>query len=270
MAQKSGERRLLFDTRGKRKHVIRVVYAILALLMGASLFLVIGPVNIGELVGNSSSGGNAAEVLDEQVERVESRVAKDPQNAQLLLTLTRAQISAGNAKLEVVSETEVPTVTPEARDDFEAAGETWSRYLKQAGDEPSFTAAQLVAGTFFQMAESGSVALPDVEANIKVAAGAQRIAAEQQPNLGSLSTLAIYEYFSGNFAAGDKAEAEAAAKAPSKAEAKNVEKQLAEYRKRAEQFQKGAKQAAKLEQKASGGEAFQNPFSGLGGAPPGG
>ncbi len=43
-----GERRMLFDIRGRRKHVVRVVYAILALLMGASLFLVVGPFNIGQ------------------------------------------------------------------------------------------------------------------------------------------------------------------------------------------------------------------------------
>lgn len=259
----SGERRLLFDTRGKRKHVIRVVYAILAILMGSSLFLVIGPVNIGELVGNSSGGGSsAAEVLDEQVERVERRVAKDPQNAQLLLTLTRAQISAGNAKVEVVSETEAPTLTPEARDDFEAAGETWSRYLKQAGDEPSATAAQLIGSTFFRMAESSSSVNEAVEAVAK-GTKAQKIAAEQSPNLNSLSTLAIYQYFNGEYAAGDKTAKQAAAKSPSKAEGKNVEKQLAEYRKNSKAFAKQKKELAKVQSQVSK-EQLQNPL-GFGG-----
>lgn len=262
MAQKSGERRLLFDTRGKRKHVIRVVYAILALLMGASLFLVIGPVNIGELVGNSSSGGSAAEVLDEQVERVERRVAKDPQNAQLLLTLTRAQISAGNAKVEVVSETEAPTLTPEARDDFEAASETWSRYLKQAGKEPSATAAQLVGAILFQMAESSTSVNEAVE---YVAKGtkAQKVAAEANPNLNSLSTLAIYQYFNGEYAAGDKSTKQAAAEASSKAEAKGIEKQLAEYRKNSKAFNKQKKELAKVQSQVNK-EQLQSPL-GFGG-----
>ena len=39
---------MVFDIRGRRRHVVKVVYAILAVLMGASLFLVVGPVNIGE------------------------------------------------------------------------------------------------------------------------------------------------------------------------------------------------------------------------------
>ena len=42
-----GERRMLFDIRGRRKNVVKVVYGILAVMMGASLFLVVGPVNLG-------------------------------------------------------------------------------------------------------------------------------------------------------------------------------------------------------------------------------
>lgn len=263
----SGERRMVFDTRGKRKHVIRVVYAILALLMGASLFLVVGPVNIGALLGNSSSGGSTTKVFHEQAERIERRLAKEPTDEQLLLALTRARISAGNAQIETVSETEVPTITTEAKDDFEAGLEAWNRYVKQTEDA-SPTVAQLVAGTFFQLAEAGSSSLGEVQTNVATAAKAQEIAAKQQPSLGSLSTLAIYQYFSGDFAAGDKSAKQAEALASGKAEAKSIEEQLSEYRKRAVQFQKGAKQAAKQEQQA-GKESLQNPFSGLPGAPGG-
>ena len=49
-----GERRMLFDLRGRRKNVVKVVYAILAVMMGASLFLVVGPVNIGELLNTGA------------------------------------------------------------------------------------------------------------------------------------------------------------------------------------------------------------------------
>lgn len=256
---------MVFDTRGKRKHVIRVVYAILALLMGASLFLVVGPVNIGALLGNSSSSSSAAQALDEQAERIERRLAKSPKDEQLLLALTRAQISAGNAQIEPVAETEAPTITNEARKEFETAWLTWNRYLKQAGDEPSATAAQLVAGTFFRLAESGPGIPAEIEENVAKAASAQRIAAEQQPSVGSLSSLAIYEYFSGDFVAGDKAMKQATAKATSKAEATNIEKQLTEYRKRAKKFKEGAKKAEKVEQQA-GKEALGSPFGGVGAA----
>src|SRR5512146_1910343 len=189
----SGERRLVFDTRGKRKHVVRVVYAILALLMGGSLFLVTGGVNLGSLLGNSSSTGSASKLFEEQAERLEGRLVKDPNNEQMLLALTRARINSGNAQIEVVSETEVPTVSPEAHKELEAGYEAWTRYLKQA-KEPSPTAAQLVAGTFFRLAES-STSLLESEESIAKATKAQKIAAAQSPSLGSLSTLAIYQYF---------------------------------------------------------------------------
>lgn len=261
-----GEHRMLFDTRGRRKHVIRVVYAVLALLMGASLFLVVGPFNLGEL-GGSSDGGSASEVFEEQAERVEVELAKTPKDEDLLLKLTRARINAGNAQIEPAAAGETATVTADAKKEFNSALESWNRYLKQVGDEASPTAAQLVAGTFFRLAES-SLVLPEIRENVALAARAQRIAAEQQPNLGSLSTLAIYEYFNGDFAAGDKAKEEAIAEAPAKGEAKNIEKQLDEYRKTAAQFQKRAKAAAKQEQQA-GQEALQQSPFGLGGVPPG-
>lgn len=257
----SGERRLVFDTRGKRKHVVRVVYAILALLMGGSLFLVVGPLNIGELFGSSSSSSNASKLFDEQAERIEQRLVKSPNDEQLLLLLTRARINGGNSQIEVVSETEVPTVTPEARKDFEAGSEAWNRYLKQA-KEPSPTAAQLVAGTFFRLAESSTSVL-EAQEYVAKATKAQQVAAEQSPSLGSLSTLAIYQYFNGEFATGDKTTKQAAAKSSSKAEAKNIEKQLAQYREQSKEFDKQKKELAKV-QKEVGKEQLKSPL-GLGG-----
>jgi hypothetical protein len=259
-----GERRLLFDTRGRRRHVIRAVYAVLAILMGASLFLVVGPVNIGALIGNQSTTGSAAKVFEEQAERIETRLARDPTDEGLLLSLTRAQIGAGNAKVETEPSSGATTVPIDARRDFEAAGESWNRYLKQAGGEPSATAAQLVAQTFFRLAES-STGIGEAVENVSKATAAQKVAAEQQPNLGSLSTLAIYQYFNGEPAAAAKTTRQAAAKAPSKAEAKTVENQLAEYRKRGKEFEKQKKELEKAEKEA-GKEKLTNPFGGLGGA----
>jgi hypothetical protein len=265
----SGERRLVFDTRGKRKHVVRVVYAILALLMGGSLFLVVGPVNIAELLGNNqSSSSSAAAALHEQAERVERRLAKDPTDEALLLTLTRTRIAAGNAQIEPVAEGEAPTVPAPAYEDFETALSAWNRYLEQADDEPSASAAQLVASTFFRLAESGSRSLEEIQSNVDNAVAAQRIAAEQQPTIGSLSSLAIYEYFNGNLAAGDKATKQAVAKTTAKPEAENIEKQLSEFRKQGSQFNQQVEKIAKQEQ-GLGQEKLANPFGGLGGPPEG-
>lgn len=262
-----GQRRMVFDTRGRRKHVVRVVYAILALLMGASLFVVVGPFNIAELFGNGSAG-STTEVFDEQGERIEGRLAKDPTDEALLLALTRARISAGNAKAEGGLESETPQLSPDARRDYEQALEAWNRYLKQAGVEPNPVAAQLVAGTFFRLAETGSNTPEEIESNLAVAVKAQRIAAEERPNVGSLSSLGIYEYFSGNFKAGDKATKRATANVP-EAEAKNIEKQLAVYRKQARQFVKSVERFAKAQKESGGEEPFQNPLGGIGSGTPG-
>lgn len=258
----SGERRMLFDLRGRRKNVVRVVYAILALLMGGSLFLTVGPFNLGELVGGGGTS-SAAEVLDEQAERIEGRLAKNPNDEGLLLSLTRTRIAAGNAQTEEDPTTGAPTITPEARSEFRAAEQSWNRYLEEAGDEASPTGAQLVAGMFFSMAESGTT-LREIDNSLGEAAKAQRIVAEARPNVNSLSTLAIYEYFDGNFAAGDEAAREAAQLAPSKATAKQVEKQTAEYRKRGKAWDKQRQKLVKI-QREQGKEELQNPFGGLSG-----
>jgi hypothetical protein len=252
-----GERRMLFDTRGRRKNVIRVVYAILALLMGTSLFFVVGPVNIGEIIGNSAST-EAAEVFDEQAERIERRLETEPgEKEQLLIQLTRARINAGNSLVEVEPGELTREVTPEAADEYEKAQEAWERYLADV-EEPNTALAQLVAATFFQLAESPSTSVRQVEENVAQATRAQRIAAEARPSVGTLSTLAYYEYFDGNFKAGDKAKRRALDEAASKQEEKAVEAQLKELRKQAKEFAKRKKQAIEAE-KAGQGEG-ENPF----------
>lgn len=256
----NGERRMVFDLRGRRRHVVKVVYAILAVLMGLSLFLVVGPVNIGELLGGSSTG-NASKVFTEQATRIEHKLKKDPTDEDLMIALTRARINAGNALVEVTA-TGQRTVTPEARLEYEKAQEAWERYLKQAGGEASSGLAQLAAIAFFSLAES-STSATEAEEDVKAAARAQRIVAEDRPTLNSLSTQAIYDYYAFDFASGDKAAKQAKAMA-TKAQAKELERQLGEIRKRAKKFQKQVKEATKLE-KSQSKEKLENPlFGGLG------
>src|SRR3954454_1934189 len=103
---------MLFDIRGRRKHVVRVVYAILALLMGASLFLVVGPFSLGNLIGNGSTT-SAAKVLQEQAERTEAKVGRGPGREILLLALTSQIVSAASSLTEVNSVTGATELTPE-------------------------------------------------------------------------------------------------------------------------------------------------------------
>jgi hypothetical protein len=258
------ERRMLFDIRGRRKkNVIRVVYACLALLMGASLFVAVGPFNLAEFFGNGSTT-SAAQISEEQAERIEKRLARNPQDEQLLLSLIRTRIGVGRALAEENPTTGSPELTPESIEQYEAAQGAWFRYVKQAGDEANPTTAALVASTFFNVAEHGE-SLGDIEEAISNATKAQKVAAEASPNLNTLSTLAIFQYFNGEFAAGDKTAAKVADESASKSQAKTVEKQMASYRKRAKGWQKQRKKLAK-EASKTGKEKLENPLGGLSGS----
>jgi hypothetical protein len=265
MAQGGNEHRMVFDIRGKRRHVVKVVYAILALLMGLSLFLVTGGLNLGSIFQSANSASSATKGLEERAQRLEHKVRLDPQNPDLLLALTRAQINTGNSMLQINPETGGPEVTPEGKLEYEHAVENWSRYLKRT-DEPSPTAAAVVAATLFSLAENSASSLPELQANIKGATQAQGIAAKRQPNLNSLSTLAIYKTFAFDYAGAKKAEEEAKKFANSKFERENLENKLKEYSKRAHAFQKGVAKAEKAEKEGAAGgaakEQLQNPLGG--------
>lgn len=252
---------MLFDIRGRRKHVVRVVYAVLALLMGASLFLVVGPFSLGNLAGNGATT-DAAEVLQEQAERTEQKLRREPQNEALLLSLTRSRIGAANAMSEVNPETGASLLTVEGRQELERGIEAWNRYLKQA-EEPKAATAVLVSSSYFGLAETAGTLQEAVE-NVEQAAKTQRIAAEAQPSIGALTSLAIYEFYAGNFTAGDKVVKEAEAKATTKAEAKEIGTQMDEYRKRGKALEAQKKEIAQQE-KTQGKERLQNPLGGLSG-----
>jgi hypothetical protein len=245
MAGNGDERRMVFDIRGRRKNVVKVVYAILAILMGLSLFLVVGPAPISDLFGGGSSSSNAASPFEDQAERLEVKLKKDPENPGLLLALTRAQINAGNALVEGNPETGEIAYGPESRQQLAKASETWSKYL-QATDEPSSSGAQLAAQALFALAQTsrtGSEAL----ANVRAAAKAQQIIAADRPSLGSLSTLAIYRYYGFDFKAADDAGKKATGYATTKFERENLENELGETSKRGHEFQK---QLAEIEKEA--------------------
>jgi tetratricopeptide (TPR) repeat protein len=258
-----GERRMLFDIRGRRKNVVKVVYAILALLMAASLILLAGPGLFGG--GGGGSSGEAAKQLEEQAERIERKLAKTPNDPNLQLSLMRTRISAANSQSEFGPAGEaLPTV--ESREQLEKASAAWSDYLKQS-KEPTAGAAQLITPALFSLAQT-SRDYNEALDNISAASESQKIVADQRPSLGSLSTLALYLLFTGDYKAAEKALNEAMKFANTKTERESLETQFKEVKKRAQTFQKEiaeSEKAAKQAGAAGGGEALQNPLGGLGG-----
>jgi hypothetical protein len=262
MANNDGERRMLFDIRGRRKNVVKVVYAILALLMGLSLFILAGSGGIGSLFNSDNSSSEAAKQFEDQATTIERKLKKEPENADLLLALTRQRINAGNTLSVINPETGTPELTIEARQQYEQASNAWLEYLK-ATDEPSPSGAQLVSPMCFSLAETSS-SVGEAEANIACAAEAQKLVATARPNLNSLSTLAIYSYFTFDYESADKAGEEAKKFTNSKFERENLENQLEETKKSAKATQKRFAEFEKAN-KGQGKQALQSPLGGLSG-----
>lgn len=269
MAQDGKEHKMLFDIRGRRRNVVKVIYATLAVLMGLSLLITVGPFSIGELFGNPSTGtSEAAERLEDEAAQIETKLVKEPGNEDLLLRLTRNQVSTANILAEAGLQGEV-VINSDSYQQFQKANSSWNEYL-EATDEPSTSAAQLMSTAMFTVASSGSPTFAEAASNVEAAAEAQQIVAEQRPNPGSLFTAALYTLYTFDYAKAEELRAEAEKLVKTKAERDAIDKQFKGTKKAAEEFEKEFKEVKKIE--AQGGatgqqgaqEALRNPFS-LGG-----
>jgi hypothetical protein len=265
MAQGSKEHRMVFDIRGRRRHVVKAVYAILAVLMAASLFLVTGALNIGSIFGTDSSGESATTSLEQQADRIEAKLAKTPGDEDMLLNLTRTRINVVNTMI-TNGAGESQDGVEEVKQELAQASEDWSKYL-QAADEPSAGLAIQVAPALFQLAELSGNSEESLE-NVKAATAAQKIVAEARPSLNSTSTLAIYQAFAQEFKVAEQSLDESIKFAHSKFERESLENKYEEVQKSAKEFGKAmkAEKAAAQSNKSGGKEALENPLnSSLGG-----
>jgi hypothetical protein len=252
---------MLFDIRGRRKNVVKIVYAILALLMGLSLLLVVGPAPLSDLFGTGSSVSSGAGQLEDQAERIERRLKKDPEDPQLLLNLTRTRINAGNSLAVANPETGEIGYTPESRQQLSLASEAWSKYLKST-NQPSASGAQLAAQALFGLAQTSRTGT-EAAANVRASARAQQIVAAARPSLGSLSTLAIYRLYAFDYGGAAAARKEAAGYANTKFERENLGNELDQISKRAHAFEKQLTEIEKEAKKAreKGEPAVANPLA---------
>jgi hypothetical protein len=262
------EHKMLFDLRGgHRRNLVKVVYAVLAILMGASLFLTVGPFSISEIFNSGGGSSDLAKPYEEEAERIEARLAKDPANPNYLLSLTRAQLNAGNAAAKRETTGEV-ILTTDSVQSYQQADQAWSEYLK-ATDKPDPALAALVAPMQIQLAEV-STSFPQADQRIEAAREAQQIVVKERPTANALISLAFYSYLTGDSAAAEKARAAAKKLAKTASQRKEIDKLLDQYKKTASSYV-ARKTKTEKEQKAAGGkapESLENPLSpggGLGG-----
>ena len=253
---------MLFDLRGRRKRVVQVVYAVLAVMMGASLFLVVGPVNLGDLVGGGSSTSASSVSLDRAAE-LDKKLAKDPKNQDLLLALTKERITAGNNLAQIDPRTQAAIPTADSAQQYQLAADAWKRYLGTKPKPPNPNVALLIANSLLSLAQTATT--PDeATADAADAASAQLIYAQARPSAGAFSTLAYYSYAALDFKQGDAAALQAQAQANGAAERNQVKKTLAGIRKQAKKYQQQLA-ALKKAQQGQGKQQLQNPLGGLSG-----
>ncbi len=276
---KEPEHQMLFDLRGKRKRVIQVIYVMLAFIMAASLLVIGLPGGVNPF-GSDGVTGNGADLAIERAERLEDRIATEPNNANAQAELIRARVAAGNALVEIDSEGRTQ-VTGAANVQYDLAAQAWEDYLKQTKNDPDPAVAQLMSTTLFTLAQGSAVA--QFQANIKDAARAQQFvvdgateafANEEGPApTGALVTLASYQYYAQQTEAAEKTRKKAIASTQEDAEIEQITSQLNAVRREGERIG-GIIRRAERQASQDGGDSLQDPLGTLGtpnsqgGAPP--
>jgi hypothetical protein len=258
---------MLFDLRGKRRHVVQVSFSILALLflvgfLGFGIGVGGGPGGIFDALGisNSSSTGSANAVFQDKIDKANETLAKNPKDAHALLTLTENEYLIGKAGVSQDPTTGQISITNDAHTSLGSAADAWSKYLKLNKGKPDLAVANEMVSAY--------IFLNDAPGAIKT----QRIVAQAQPSFNSYGTLAQFEYLTGDVSGGD-ADAKKALAAASPAQRKSAQKQLDQLRKQGLQVQKQQKKAKQAQQQSGGATTpganpLQNPFGGLGSTTP--
>lgn len=208
--------------------------------------IVLGGVALSTLGSGGGKGGDRADrplsPLERRAQRISARMERSTGDPSLLRRTMHAWIAAGDDRLNKLdlSRQAIPDAVTE---DIRTGLRAWERYLRATGGEVGGDIAEQAGGAYFSLLEIGSRNLGELEADAAGAARALQIAGRRKPILFTLSNTAIYSYFNGEFAVGDRAAEGAAADVDPKA-AVAVRNQLVGYRKRGEAFRRQLKRAA--------------------------
>lgn len=133
---------MLFDLRGRRRRVVQATYLLLAVLLGGGLVLfgIGGDVSGGLFDAFSERGGGGSsnnDAIEERVDRLEKRVAANPNNTAALQELVRDYYGLATTQQESGS-----TAFPDdAKDELRKAGSAWQRYVAAVEGDPSAATA---------------------------------------------------------------------------------------------------------------------------------
>ncbi len=190
---------MLFDLRGRgRQRTVKVIYLLLAVLMGGGLvFFGIGGNTSGGLFDafNGSSGGDdGSKRIERRITDAERTLKTDPDNEAAHIALVR-----GHAQLATFGEDRYNSTTGEYTDEGKAelrkAVEAWNAYLDRnpKPTDEGERAASIMVGAFASLGD------------YKGATQAQEVVAESRKSSGAYATLAQLAYQAGSVALGDRA-----------------------------------------------------------------
>jgi len=265
------ENRMLFDLRGKRKRVIQVIYVMLAIIMGASLVVIGLPGGVNPFSsGNGVVSQDLADSSVDRAEKLQTKLAAEPNNTHAQEELIRARIAAGNNLIELDPDTGAQTITEEASTQYDLAAEQWEKYLKATKNQPDQSVAQTIANTLFTLAQDSTVA--QFQTNIADAAEAQKFVAEDVEAAAkkggpgaapTLATLATYQFYAQQTPEAQATAKKAMAATNDPAEKKQIKSQLDSVEKDAKRIGKILAQAKK-QAKKDGGKSLEEPAGSLG------
>jgi hypothetical protein len=212
---------MLFDLRGRgRRRTVQVIYAGLALLIGAGLvFFGVGAGVGGGGLLNSLNGneGSGSASFSSQIKKYKKLAAQQPSNVAAWEKLTLAQLHEAGGEAYVAG----GKLTSKGKELFTQTAQSWNSYVALNPPKPNIEIAQEMVRVF------GEEGLNQPAEAVNVL----QIVTAARPDSASLyAALAEYAYKAHNTRIGDLASAKAVALAPS-AQRKQLKTELAELKK---------------------------------------
>jgi hypothetical protein len=208
---------MLFDLRGRRRRAVQATYLALAVLMGGGLVLfgIGGDVSGGlfdAFSDRSGAGGDPNQAVEERIDRLERRVAANPNNEAALQELVRNYYQLAASQQESGGS----PFPDEAKDELRKAAAAWQRYIDTVEGQPNAATATYALRVY------DVTALNQPEEAQKAAA----ILAEEQNDSTSYLQLVAYAALAGDTRTADLATQKAVDLAP-KGQKKAVKQQAA-------------------------------------------
>src|SRR6476469_3873478 len=188
---------MLFDLRGRgRKNTVRVIYILLAFLMGGGLVLF----GIGGATGGGSSPDASQKRFEKQVATAKRALATNPHDLAAYNTLIRAQLSLAGTGNRYDANTN--TYTDAGKAQLRQAAASWTKYqdLNPKIDDTQAALASRMVQAYSSLGDGAG------------ATSAQQIVAQNRNSSGAYSTLAVLAYQAGNTRLGDLSSQKALAK----------------------------------------------------------